>query len=719
MQKLTTYLFAGWMICLIGIIQACKKNKTEPAVEFQVAGYYPNSGNAGTLVTITGSGFTSAAAIAFEGTPAEVVSTNDTMVVVRAPEKGKTGTITFSNGAKSLNVGRYTYQQLSVQKIFPANGPAGTQVRISGAGFSSLQSPAEVLINGKVATVVSASDTLLVATVPDAAGAGPVTVKVDGMTSAGQSFLYQAISAVKPLTGGQGTRVTISGEGFAALAADNQVDFNGKKAEVKEVSAGKLVVIAPEGLSSGPLAVTINGQKTVGPAFTVVPPPSIRLVSPLSGPAGTEMIIEGKDFSTVADENVVTINNIPVTVKTASGNRLTLTLPAGAGKGAVMVRVNDQPVKGPEFTEQSLGILKMEPANGLAGTKVVITGTGFSLNPVENEVTFNGVTAQVLHATATTLEVVAPQNLSTGLVKIKRAALTAQSPATFNRAGMITLARNLTGNIGAIAVDNQGNVYVSNTRENYISKITPDGKISVFAGEPGVTGQQDGKGRDARFGYVKGLVTDNNNNLYVSDVSFKGTIRKITPQGDVTTIKGNLPNDIGMLTMDNKGYLYYTQLYKGVFRLYPDGSTRNMTGNTAQDARIAVTNNEHVFQMTDQYEPYFFWIQTGNIKVTQVGSYIGYQDGPIATALFGGTIGALLLDADQQLLILDKMNYAIRKLDFSINEVSTVVKLSRGFEDGSLGNAKVGLVADMAIDKEGDLYLTDPNNQAVRKIILK
>lgn len=721
MQKLTTYLFVGLLLCLMGVIQACKKDKTAIVVPFEVKSYYPNSGAAGTLITITGNGFLDGkASVAFNGTEAELLSTTDSVVVVRAPEKGQSGAITLSNGTKSLTVGEYTYQKLSVQKIYPPNGPAGTQIRIIGAGFSSLKSPAEVLINGKSATVVSASDTTLVATVPDGVGSGPVTVKVDGMVSVGQPFQFQAVSGIKPASGGKGTRVTIKGEGFAALAANNVVDFNGTVAEVAEVAGDKLVVIVPEGVTSGPLAVTINGQKIVGPAFTVVPPPVIRLVSPLSGPAGAEMIIDGKDFSTVADENVVTINNIRAVVKSATAVRLTVILPLGMGKGPVLLSVNDQPVKGPEFTEQSLGIQKLEPSNGLAGVKVMITGTGFSVNPAENEVTFNGVVAQILSATETTLEVMTPANLTTGPVKVRRAALVAESPTTFNRAGMATVSNQMGSFIGALVVDNQGNVFVSNTRENYISKVTPAGDVSIFAGEPNSNGYVNGNGRNARFGSIYGLVLDENNNIYVSEVGAGGgTIRKITPQGDVTTVKSGLPNDIGSLTRDKKGNLYYTQLYKGVFRLYPDNVSENVFPRTAEDIRTAISSNNDLFIVGDKYEPTFYWRELNSAKLTWVGSSGGYQDGPASSALFGGTISSLLMDNEQNLLIADAHNYAVRKLELSTGQVSTAVKLSRGYADGSLDQAKMGLIADMAIDKEGSIYISDPNNRAIRKIVLK
>ncbi|MCE5177934.1 MAG: hypothetical protein LLF81_02155 [Porphyromonadaceae bacterium] len=58
-------------------------------------------------------------------------------MVVLAPENGQTGAIRVNNGNNAVEVGTYTYQSLSVQRISPVNGPAGTNVRITGEGFET------------------------------------------------------------------------------------------------------------------------------------------------------------------------------------------------------------------------------------------------------------------------------------------------------------------------------------------------------------------------------------------------------------------------------------------------------------------------------------------------------------------------------------------------------------------------------------------------------
>src|SRR5690606_1738064 len=147
---------------------------------------------------------------------------------------------------------------------------------------------AKVTINDSIALVVNISDTLIVAKVPSGAGTGAVKVFVDGMESTGEVFTYQEIKGIKPLTGGKGTRITVTGEGFETIKENNHVYFNDKQATVLEAATDRLVILAPEGVETNKVSVVINGQKTVSnEVFSVVPLPKIFTVSPLSGPVGS------------------------------------------------------------------------------------------------------------------------------------------------------------------------------------------------------------------------------------------------------------------------------------------------------------------------------------------------------------------------------------------------------------------------------------------------
>jgi len=89
----------------------------------------------------------------------------------------------------------------------------------------------------------------------------------------------------------------------------------------------------------------------------------------------------------------------------------------------------------------------------------------------------------------------------------------------------------------SVAVDASGNVYVSEYISNLIRKITPGGVVTTFAGS-GAAGQADSTGTKATFNGPSGLAIDAAGNLYVAD-TYNNVIRKITPAGVVSTIAGN------------------------------------------------------------------------------------------------------------------------------------------------------------------------------------
>jgi streptogramin lyase len=90
-----------------------------------------------------------------------------------------------------------------------------------------------------------------------------------------------------------------------------------------------------------------------------------------------------------------------------------------------------------------------------------------------------------------------------------------------------------------ITVDSAGNVYVADTANNTIRKITPVGLVSTLAGAAGQSGKTDGTGSNARFNHPQAITVDGRGNLYVADTGNQ-TIRKVTPTGVVSTLIGRL-----------------------------------------------------------------------------------------------------------------------------------------------------------------------------------
>ena len=88
-----------------------------------------------------------------------------------------------------------------------------------------------------------------------------------------------------------------------------------------------------------------------------------------------------------------------------------------------------------------------------------------------------------------------------------------------------------------VAVDSAGNVYVADTGNHTIRKVTAGGVVTTLAGLADSPGSADGTGSAARFNSPRGVAVDSGGNVYVADTGNR-TIRKVTAGGVVTTLAG-------------------------------------------------------------------------------------------------------------------------------------------------------------------------------------
>ena len=146
-------------------------------------------------------------------------------------------------------------------------------------------------------------------------------------------------------------------------------------------------------------------------------------------------------------------------------------------------------------------------------------------------------------------------------------------------AGTSAFFNNPTG----ITVDSSGNIYIADTSNDVIRKINTSGLVTTIAGFAGIVGSADGVGLSARFNSPRGIVIDNSGNLYVADTG-NNAIRKISLSGDVTTLvnsaSGISPNSI---TIAPNGNLYVTSMptssyvFGGIFCITPTGAISTIT----------------------------------------------------------------------------------------------------------------------------------------------
>ncbi len=154
----------------------------------------PNSGGANTAVTFTGTNFGTtpeANTVWFNGIVATVQTASATTLTVVAPVGGSTGTVTVRTNDGSSTGPVFSYPPPPrITTISPTSGSAGMLVTITGVNFDAITDNNIVNFEGVSATVISASTTSLVVSVPSGGGTVPVNVTTPGGTALGPNFTY-------------------------------------------------------------------------------------------------------------------------------------------------------------------------------------------------------------------------------------------------------------------------------------------------------------------------------------------------------------------------------------------------------------------------------------------------------------------------------------------------------------------------------------------------
>lgn len=243
-----------------------------------------------------------------------------------------------------------------------------------------------------------------------------------------------------------------------------------------------------------------------------------------------------------------------------------------------------------------------------------------------------------------------------------------------------------------VTVDSAGNVWVADTFNHIIRKITPDGVVTTPAGLAGQSGSADGTNNAARFNQPSGVAVDSSGNIYVADTG-NYTIRKITPEGVTTTLAG----------------------LAGEYTSPTDGTGGAARFNQPNDVALDSAGNVYV---ADAYNSAIRKITPAGIVTTlagRVGAY-GSTDGTNDAARFSYPNG-VAVDSTGNVYVADSNNQTIRKIT-SVGVVTTLAGLAgeSGNADGTNSTARFYQPNGVAVDGVGNIYVADTYNNTIRKI---
>lgn len=290
----------------------------------------------------------------------------------------------------------------------------------------------------------------------------------------------------------------------------------------------------------------------------------------------------------------------------------------------------------------------------------------------------------------------------------------------------------------ALAIDAAGNIYVADSGNYLIRKITPAGMVSTYAGT-GTSALVDGPLATASFGGVGCLAIDKNGNMYVADL---GVLRKITPGGIMSTIPGtenHTGNIIGGydayytgLTVDNDGNLYAAdRLHFIIIKVTPDGTVSQFAGQLNVKGHTDGTGSAAVLAYPTRL---VFNPVTNCIYVSEEGPHDIRKitlDGDVTTLAGSGDKGdvdatgtaasfsfpdGMGVDAAGNIYVGDSDNNSIRKITPAGVVTTFAGKSKHSLVNGAANAATFNYPAGVVTDASGNIYVADAGNDVIRKI---
>jgi sugar lactone lactonase YvrE len=237
--------------------------------------------------------------------------------------------------------------------------------------------------------------------------------------------------------------------------------------------------------------------------------------------------------------------------------------------------------------------------------------------------------------------------------------------------------------------------------------------VDTWAGD-GVVGTRDGNGKDCSINWPYEIKFDASGNGFFTAYG-SASVRKITPNGKVTTISDRLSTGetfhcVRGLALDKKGNIYVADTGNNAIRKInaETGICETIVTDTVLSSPYGITvADDGVIYISDTYSDRILSIQPedGHCQVV-AGSVNGYTDGIGKTEAKFNLPQGLIMDPAGNLIVADSKNNAIRKID--LKKDGHVTTVATGFQSPY----------GVAIDKRGNIFVSDYGNSAIQVIDL-
>lgn len=326
---------------------------------------------------------------------------------------------------------------------------------------------------------------------------------------------------------------------------------------------------------------------------------------------------------------------------------------------------------------QPITVSTFSPATGPIGTEVLIKGSNFTSDTSRIKVTINGVPLLVVGVNGDEIMAVVTTKTGSGPIQVdidgksgassdaynyifsyNVSTLAGSGTAGYNDGNGTGASFNFNGVRGQLSVDKDLNVYVADGGNQRVRKIAPDGTVTTIAGN-GINGYVDGAAGQAQFNNPCGTVVDKDGNVYVSERNGRN-IRKITPDGVVSTYAsgtGNGTNELTSVVINPiTNAIYWSDFYgDGIYALI--GGNIQKIINHSLPCTLAIDAQGNIY--ATHYDDEQVWKYTydatndvydGGVAIAGTSHVAGMDDGVGQAATFARPWG-IALDTKNNLYV--------------------------------------------------------------------